>query len=208
MTEKQNTSQKKRRINPLLIMVVLFGFPYVISWYMFYSGDSLFFKEGESEGVLISPVREIPQFNAVDIYGNNVDRQALIGKWTFLMVGPSTCNALCKETLVTIRQVRLAQAVDRKRVQRFWLLTENRELEALKGLKENGHYGLTVLKYEQGTSKAFSSVLTQGGGGTDDFSLYLVDPLGNLMMFYAPGTEDKKILKDVKRLLKFSDLGE
>ena len=208
MTEKQNMNKKKWRINPLLVMVVLFGFPYVISWYMFYSDDSLFFKEGQSEGALISPVRAFPAFEAVDIEGNATGQQDLLGKWSFLMVGPSQCDALCNETLVMIRQVRLTFAVDRKRVQRLWLLTENSHKDELKNLAENGHHGLKIVMHNPEAFQILSSVLKPEGGEIETFSLFFVDPLGNLMMYYAPGTDGKKVHKDVKRLLKFSDLGE
>lgn len=214
MTEEAEVKKKKRRINPFLVMVVLFGFPYVISWYMFYSGDSLFFKEGKSEGVLISPVRAIPEFETFDLAGNKVDHQALSGKWSFLVVGPSQCDALCNETIVMLRQVRLAQAVDRRRVQRLWLLTENSHKEELKKLIEAEHQGLRVLTYHPQLGQALYPVLNPEvealpeGGGIADFSIFLIDPLGNLMMHYEPATDGKRVLKDLKRLLKYSELGE
>lgn len=214
MTEEADVKKKKRRVNPLLVMVVLFGFPYVISWYMFYSGDSLFFKEGKSEGMLVSPVRVIPEFETLDLAGNKVDHRALSGKWSFLLVGPSQCDELCNKTLVMLRQVRLAQAVDRRRVQRLWLLTENSNKEDLKSLIEAEHQGLSVLTYHPQLGQALYPVLNpevEGlpeGGGIADFSIFLIDPLGNLMMYYEPATDGKRILKDLTRLLKYSELGE
>jgi len=214
MTEETDVKKKKRRINPLLVMVVLFGFPYVISWYMFYSGDSLFFKEGKSEGVLISPVRVMPEFDTLDLSGSTIGHEALNGKWSFLVVGPSLCDELCNETIVMLRQVRLAQAVDRRRVQRLWLLTENSHNEELKKLIEAEHQGLRVLTYNPELGQALYPVLNPEGEGFPegrgiaDFSIFLVDPLGNLMMYYEPATDGKKVLKDLTRLLKFSELGE
>jgi hypothetical protein len=214
MTEETEVKKKKRRINPLLVMVVLFGFPYVISWYMFYSGDTLLFKDGKSEGALISPVRVMPEFETLDLAGSKINHQALIGKWSFLMVGPSQCDELCNETLVMLRQVRLAQAVDRMRVQRLWLLTGNSHKDELKKLIEAEHQGLRVLTYHSQLGQALYPVLNPEaealleGGGIADFSIFLIDPLGNLMMSYEPATEGKRVLKDLKRLLKFSDLGE
>jgi glutathione peroxidase-family protein len=37
--------------------------------------------------------------------------------------------------------------------------------------------------------------------------VYLVDPLGNLMMRYEPDDEPKGMIKDLERLLKYSGLG-
>jgi hypothetical protein len=37
--------------------------------------------------------------------------------------------------------------------------------------------------------------------------IYLVDPLGNAMMVYAPETDPRDILKDLKKLLRVSKVG-
>jgi hypothetical protein len=43
--------------------------------------------------------------------------------------------------------------------------------------------------------------LAQAGG------IYIVDPLGNLMLRYAPGAPDRALLDDLKRLLRLSHIG-
>ena len=37
--------------------------------------------------------------------------------------------------------------------------------------------------------------------------IYLIDPLGNAMMFYAPAVKSKGMLEDLKRLLSLSSIG-
>jgi hypothetical protein len=37
--------------------------------------------------------------------------------------------------------------------------------------------------------------------------IYLVDPLGNLMMSYSPTAPDKALLTDMKKLLRLSHIG-
>jgi hypothetical protein len=37
--------------------------------------------------------------------------------------------------------------------------------------------------------------------------VYLIDPLGNLMMSYAAGVKPKGMLQDLKRLLRLSSIG-
>jgi hypothetical protein len=39
-------------------------------------------------------------------------------------------------------------------------------------------------------------------------SLYLLDPLGNIMLFYAAGFDPNDLKKDLKRLLTWSKLDE
>ena len=37
--------------------------------------------------------------------------------------------------------------------------------------------------------------------------IYIVDPLGNLMMYYPPGADPGGMHKDLKKLLKYSKIG-
>jgi cytochrome oxidase Cu insertion factor (SCO1/SenC/PrrC family) len=37
--------------------------------------------------------------------------------------------------------------------------------------------------------------------------VYLVDPLGNLMMYYRPGADPRDIVQDLEKLLKYSHVG-
>jgi hypothetical protein len=47
----------------------------------------------------------------------------------------------------------------------------------------------------------------EGGQPLDARRIYMVDPLGNLMMSYAPGTDPRSIYQDIKKLLKLSHIG-
>jgi hypothetical protein len=49
--------------------------------------------------------------------------------------------------------------------------------------------------------------LAPGAGEAARDSVYLVDPLGNLMMRYPEGADGKRMLKDLRRLLKVSQIG-
>jgi len=45
------------------------------------------------------------------------------------------------------------------------------------------------------------------GGDPNAQRVYLIDPLGNLMMSYAPDAKPKGMLEDMKRLLRLSQIG-
>lgn len=201
-------SKLKKRINPLWLMLILFGIPYFISWYTYYTGDTLFLKQGKSQGQLISPVRPLPDFELKDIDGNVVHRQQFMGKWTLLLTGPSSCNETCLKSLWTIRQLRLALSVDRQRVQRVFLTRDAEHFAALREQVSAEHHGLKVFAVDDSAASQAVVKTLQHEGVLNDFSLYLVDPLGNVMMYYPPATEGKKILKDLERLIKFSKVGD
>jgi hypothetical protein len=47
----------------------------------------------------------------------------------------------------------------------------------------------------------------EAAGAADGPRVYLIDPLGNLMMFYAADVKSKGMLEDMKRLLRLSSVG-
>ena len=197
---------KKLFFNPVSIMLILFSIPYLLSWQMIITGDSPLFKQGVSKGALIVPVRQFPSLSFTTLDGSIVTEEVFKGKWSFLTVGPSTCNAQCIDSLVTIRQVRRAMAVNRQRINRFIMLTDQEDLSQFKALVADEQHGLKVLLVTETTQQAFEKVLNPDGDVLDA-GVYLIDPLGNLMMYYAPGIEGKKILKDIQRLFKVSKIG-
>jgi hypothetical protein len=95
-----------------------------------------------------------------------------------------------------IRQLRLAQGANRDRIERVWLIDDNaiasRELVA-------DHEGLLFV-HAQG-----SGLLTELPAESDvSDHLYLIDPLGNLMMRYPREPDASRMVKDLKRLLRVS----
>ena len=131
----------------------------------------------------------------------------LRGKWTLVYIGDADCNDICLQDLYKMRQVRLAQNEDIKRVQRLFLLTDTGIPEALANtLKNYPGMDVALLLPEQADAIAslfaVDEVAVQGAG-----RVYLVDPLGYLMMYYPPDAEPGGILKDLKKLLKYSRIG-
>ncbi|WP_396956226.1 hypothetical protein [Nitrosomonas sp.] len=118
--------------------------------------------------------------------------------WNLLIIDSGKCEEYCQEKLYTIRQVRLAQHVDKDKIQRVWLINDD-------------------IKPDQGTIDKYKGtrlVLANGKDLLKEFPaenkqedhIYVVDPMGNLMMRYPRNADPKKIVGDLKRLLKLSHL--
>jgi len=121
------------------------------------------------------------------------------GKWAFLMVDSGGCDAYCQRKLYIMRQVRLTQGEDMQRVERVWLLDDVRTPapELLADYK-----GTQVLA--PGASGLLERLAPEGKARDH---IYLVDPLGNVMMRYPRDPDPSLIKKDLKRLLKASRVG-
>jgi len=119
----------------------------------------------------------------------------LRGKWVLVSFDSAACGARCEKKLYTMRQVRRAQGAQMRTVERLWVLTDSaaprRELlQAIEGTRTAQH-GRSAAQFP----------------GKADEHIYLIDPLGNLMMRFPPDPDPSRMIKDLERLLKYSAIG-
>lgn len=125
--------------------------------------------------------------------------EALRGKWVLVSFDDPACDAYCERKLYVMRQVRRAQGVERDRIERLWVLTAP------------GAPRARLLAEFEGTRLApvadarFAQQFPYDLRIADH--IYLVDPLGNLMMRYPRDPDPGRLLKDLERLLKYSRAG-
>ena len=120
----------------------------------------------------------------------------LRGKWVLVTFDAPACGATCEKKLYIVRQVRRAQGKDAERIERLWLLTEAGKPRAeLLAAIEGSHV------------VPASAELLASFPGTPAEHIYLVDPLGNLMLRFPAQADPSKMIKDLQRLLKYSGFG-
>jgi hypothetical protein len=117
----------------------------------------------------------------------------LRGKWVLVTFDAAACDAYCERKLYVMRQVRRAQGKDMERIERLWVLTDAGKpradaLAASEGARitRNGNFGFP-------------------GNAADH--IYVVDPLGNLMMRFPRDPDPSRVIKDLQRLMKYSRFG-
>jgi hypothetical protein len=121
----------------------------------------------------------------------------LRGKWILVAFDAAACDAYCERKLYFMRQVRRAQGKEMGRVERLWIVTDGASPKAaLLGALEDAR--IAPLR-----DKAF---LANFPGNAVDH-IYLIDPLGNLMLRFPRDPDPSKMLNDLKRLLKYSGAG-
>jgi hypothetical protein len=123
----------------------------------------------------------------------------IAGKWAFLMVDSGSCDSYCQRKLYIMRQVRLTQGKNRERIERVWLVSDEANPPA------------TLAAEYQGTRllpAAGSAVLARlpASGSVRDH-LYVLDPLGNLVLRYPRDPDPSLIKRDLSRLLRASRVG-
>jgi cytochrome oxidase Cu insertion factor (SCO1/SenC/PrrC family) len=123
----------------------------------------------------------------------------LRGKWVLLMVDSARCEEACQRKLFTLRQLRLTQGKDMERIERAWLISDDAALPD----------GLMVDYRGTWLARAAASELLKRLPAERPLAeyIYLVDPLGNLVLRYGRDAEPGKMIKDLTRLLKTSGIG-
>ncbi len=123
----------------------------------------------------------------------------LRGKWVLLMVDSGHCDEFCRRKLFGLRQLRLTQGKDMQRIERAWLISDNVAPTAAVVADFPGTWLIRA---------AGSELLGQlpAGGALADH-IYLIDPLGNLVLRYPRDADPSGIIRDLVRLLKTSRIG-
>jgi cytochrome oxidase Cu insertion factor (SCO1/SenC/PrrC family) len=160
-----------------------------------------------NKGILVHPAR--PLTLAVDIMaGDRPLNDYLQGKWTLLYIGDSDCDAVCNENLYKMRQIRIAQNENMKRVQRLFLVRDESLPEALTVLLEKEYPELSIVTLSAAQEEQIApDFLVDGVPMQGAERVYIIDPLGNLMMYYQPDADPGGMLKDLQKLLKYSKIG-
>ena len=131
--------------------------------------------------------------------GTPFNLETLRGKWLMVHVGPASCDAACTRQLYLMRQIRIAQGKEQSRIERLWVLTDAGTV-APALLRD--HPGLRVWRpAEAAFVEQFPAAQSRAA------HIYLVDPLGNLMLRFPDQPDPKRMMKDLKLLLKASQIG-
>ena len=190
-----NVSIPKRNNHKLLIIIVMLCAPVAISYFLFFSGIR---PPSVNYGALmeVTPL----QGSALNQADETIFRiRQLRGKWVLLSVGSSTCDEKCNKSLYYMRQVRTMQNAEKSRIERVWLIDDGEPPQNLQ-LAED-YKGMFFINAKD--SKLLEEL--PAAESVRDH-IYMIDPLGNLMMRFPKDPDPIQMAKDIKRLLKVSQI--
>ncbi len=204
-TDTNDPPKAKNRLS-LIVLFSLFLAPVIVAALLFYVFPEWRPTGTSNHGQLVEPIRPLPAFSLQTLGGENIDETFLRGKWNLVYLAQGPCLEACVDQLYTIRQVRLATGKNIDRLQRlmFWDRT---------GVDDTGqaalreHFPGQVIVPVEPEDAVVDVFNLDPGNSLQAGRIYLVDPLGNLMMSYEPGAAPRGMIKDLERLLKYSGLG-
>jgi cytochrome oxidase Cu insertion factor (SCO1/SenC/PrrC family) len=169
-------------------LLSIFLLPIGLGTLFFYLNPSYFSQNTVNYGELITPVI-VTEKSDLDIKGD----ASLQGVWTLAYVTDS-CDSLCNQAVADAKTIRTLINMDMRRIQRM-LITNDGSVPSVEDEK---------LILASITSDKLLGQLSR----LPENSIFLIDPIGNFMLYYDPKDINIKfVLKDLKRLLKYSRIG-
>ncbi len=186
--------KKSNRRKFVLLLVLLFS-PVVISYTLFFMG----YRPGSvNYGDLVEIEKLTGSAGVIQDTNKILRTKDLHGKWIMLTIDSGNCDEACQLKLYYMRQVRTMQNKEMNRIERLWLIDDNEKVDP------------ELLKDYEGTlfvnardSELLQQIPTRESRRKH---IYLIDPMGNLMMRFPENLEPRKMSDDIKRLLHVSQM--
>lgn len=183
----------------LIMILVVFVAP--IAGAFFYTPKSF-----NNYGDIYTPVRPVDNLLMQGLDGT-VEMDSLRRTWIFLVTANTQCDDACEANLLKIRQLRFMQNNDMLRIRTLFLHTK---LPAEVAIDLSAKY--SPIESYSTSLQAFDEWtrilrLENAPDEAQQNRFYIIDPAGNLMMSYPATADPNLIKKDIKRLLKASQIG-
>jgi cytochrome oxidase Cu insertion factor (SCO1/SenC/PrrC family) len=196
------TTAVRNRTQLLLLAALFFG-PLLAAFGLYFVVPQWAPQSRVNYGELVNPARPLPEVELRDAQGERLEQTPMQGLWDYVYLGQADCDARYEEKLFEIRQVHTLLNDKRERVRRVYVAPDVAAAARAQAQLEKMHPDMLIV-VDDGTLAGFF-----GGSDpqVDPQALYLIDPLGNWLMTYPQSAEYKGILKDIKRLLRISQIG-
>lgn len=188
------TRQRSPRLQ-LFLIAAIFLLPLLAATWMYFSGSAPRPSGTTNHGELIDPVVRLPD----ELDGNPLVEQ-LADRWAIVYLLDGDCADACRAALYKQRQTRLMLGNDMNRLVRV-LLHGSEAPDTL--FVEREHAGLLV----SGDGPARQLLKDVRPRGMEAEGYYLIDPLGNLVMYFPLDIEPRDLVEDLEHLLKLSRIG-
>ena len=197
---KTNASSPLRGRAILLLIALTAVVPFLVAWY--YAQHPELIEKTSNYGTLVVPVQTLPQDRLLAQPFSDPQRvEEVKGRWVLLQVTHDGCGAVCKDALHRTHQGWLMLNKEMLRVRRV-LLVKDAKTASQATIQQDD--ALVPAGTDSGVLKTLEAAL---GGPVPEGAIFLVDPLMNIALWYAPSFDPYQLVKDIKHLLKASQIG-
>lgn len=184
-----------------IALVLIFASPFIAGWMALYVFELK--PESINYGTLVQPVKKLQWPVMKSVTGERFEN-GFGQKWTFLLITREACTKQCQSNLFYMRQIRTLLGRNTPRLQNVLVMTNspNSDLSSFLGDYPN----LIVIENSSDILNSQFQVTGAGMVGSTP-RLYLVDPDKNYMMHYPAQFDHYRVLDDIKKLMKLSQIG-
>jgi hypothetical protein len=195
---------KKRTAWPLFAILAITVLPIVAAYVAFFTGVGVP-DETVNEGELVVPAKNVETILA-DAAGEIPGFKDNLN-WRVLIPVPDYCDETCQRNLYITRQVHIRLAEKGERLERFAVNIGGAEGERFLDSIKDEQPGLKRFTVQQEVWEEWLHDSNVSGNLRGDHYYLLVDQVGFAMMFYTTRQDGNQLLKDLKRVLRFSPGG-
>lgn len=208
-TTNDESPRKQRSLVPLYAIVAICLAPFVLALLAYYF-PSLGLRPGGSTnyGTLIEPQRPMPSAQALPLTtldGKPFNLSTLKGKWILVTADAGACSESCVRKLFVLRNAHASQGKNVERLTRIWFVTDQAPIPAdiLKA-----YVGTHIVRADPARLAAFLVPRAgSDGAGALRGPMWVIDPLGHLMMRFPANADPMSVRGDLSKLLRNSQIG-
>lgn len=200
-----NNAIADNKRNPYTVWFVVLSFllPVALAYIIFFFVDVTSFT---NRGEILNPIISIADFKLKDDDGEIIAEKELTYKWRLISFVGKDCDESCAARLYDTRQIHTSLSKDQHRLSRMFIHLEPAG-DALNALIAEKHEDVI---HVNGDAEIIIEVLgtnIHDGIGINQNETYIMDPMGNVMMRFTQDQPNKDFLRDLKKLLKASQIG-
>lgn len=192
----ESSPPRRGQLKLLAVFAVVIG-PILIAWLMAKSGFGV--PDGQTnKSDLVEPEVSVQE------WGSGIEPLGYGSPWRLTVTAPDHCDDRCMTLVNEARQINVALGREAGRVEHVLLLGHPLAADANERIASE-YPRLTMLPLNAAGYR--SSLAEQPTAWLEEPQLWVVDPLGRVVLRRNPERRAKQILDDLKHLLKVSKIG-
>lgn len=202
--------QRRRSMWPLYTIVLMSLAPVVAACLAYFVPQSGLRPDGHNNyGRILEPQRPMPSAQALPLAtleGRPFNLESLRGQWVLVSADDAACPESCVRKLFILRNSHASQGKNVERLSRIWFVTDD---SAVPQAVLDAYAGTHMVRADPAALASFLTADRSGQQGIDALRnhMWIIDPLGNLMMEFPPDADPIEVRDDIIKLLKRSRIG-
>lgn len=199
--EQPQQAAKRNPYTPWFV-VISFVAPVVAAYALFFLGVTP--PAYSNKGELLKPMIDIESFALTDDDAEPISRDEITKhKWHMILFAGSACDDACNQALYNMRQINIAVGKNANRLRRLVIHLEkpSEEFQALIASE------YPDARHANADSQTIETALQEVGAEFRSNEVYIMDPIGNIMLRFTQDQPYKDLLHDLKKLFKVSQIG-